>query len=90
MRKTLFIFVFAFVLGVCSTIFVLSPGGIPKFIEQSKQNGSFSINKARDNVNWNTAEERVVTGVTNAVNSVSEWDMFNKIRARQFVKNDIN
>ncbi len=88
MRKTLFIFVFAFALGVCSTIWVLSPGGIPNFIENSKQDGTFDIDRARNNVDWKVAEERVVAGVKKTVDSVSEWEMFNTVRAKQFVKNN--
>ena len=89
MRKTLFTFVFAFALGVFSTIWLLSPGDVKGFMEKVTKDGSFNINQARESVDWNVAEERVISGVTKTVDKVSEWELFNSIRARQYVNNNV-
>ena len=89
MRKFLFNFVFAFALGAFTTLWLVSPGDVKDFIKEAAQDGSFDLPKIQKNADWHGAEQKVLTGARKTVETVSEWDMFNSIRAKNYVNENI-
>ena len=85
MRKTLFIFVFSYALGAFSVIWLLSPGSVKDFISKATENGQVNIQQAQNNASWASAEEKIIAGSTKVKEAVSEWDLFNSVRAQQYV-----
>ena len=90
MRKFLFNFVFAFALGAITTLWLLSPGDIKDFISEATREGSVDLEKLQNKADWKLAEDRVLTGAQKTVETVSEWDMFNSIRARNYINKQVN
>ena len=89
MRKFLFNFVFAFALGVLTTLWFVSPGDVKGFIEEATKEGAFNLPKLQKNADWDGAEQKVLSGAQKTVEAVSEWDMFNSIRARNYVNDQV-
>ncbi len=89
MRKFVFNFVFAFVLGVLTTIWFISPGEVKGFIADATKEGAFNLPKLQKNADWAGAEQKVLSGAQKTVDAVSEWDMFNSLRAKNYVNEQV-